>query len=100
MATIDVKRSHTLDLVTAKARAETLAKDLESKLGITWRWEGDVIKFSAASGVAKGATGSVSVNTTQVRVEIDLPFLLRAMKGSIRAKVDKKLDALTLPAPA
>lgn len=98
MATIDVKRNHTLDLALAKERAEGLANDLQSKLGITWRWEGDTIKFSAQSGVAKGVTGSVAVSTSEVRVEIDLPFLMRAMKGTLKSKVDDKLDKLTAPA--
>ncbi len=97
MATIDIQRSHSLALDTAKTRAEKLAKDLESRLGITWRWEGEDIKFSATSGVAKGVTGKVSVSTTQVRVEIDLPLLMRAMKGTLTGKVEKKLDDLTAP---
>ncbi len=98
MATIDIKRAHSLELETAKGRAEDLANDLQEKLGITWRWEGEAIKFTAQSGVAKGVKGSVSVNTSQVRVEIDLPLLMRAMKGTLVGKVEKKLDKLTAPA--
>jgi putative polyhydroxyalkanoate system protein len=94
MATIDIKRAHTLDLAEAKTRAEALAKNMQEKLGIRWSWEGDNIKFDAPSGAAKGATGTVSVNTSQVRVEIDLPFLLRAVKGTIEGKVTEKLDKL------
>lgn len=97
MATIDIKRNHTLPLDTAKSRAEDLANDLQQKLGITWRWEGDAIKFTASSGVAKGVKGSVAVGGSDVRVEIDLPLLMRAMKGTLVGKVEKKLDALTAP---
>ena len=92
MATIDISRSHALGLETAKVRAEQLANDMKTKLGITWRWSGDDIAFEAASGAAKGANGKVGVTATQVRVEIDLPFLLRAMKGTIAGKVTDKLD--------
>ena len=94
MATIDIKRAHTLDLAEAKKRAEALATDMQAKLGIEWSWEGDNIKFDAPSGAAKGAKGTVSVDTSQVRVEIDLPFLLRAVKGTIEGKVTEKLDKL------
>ena len=94
MATIDIKRAHTLDLAEAKKRAEALATDMQAKLGIQWAWEGDNIKFDAPSGAAKGAKGTVSVNTSEVRVEIDLPFLLRAVKGTIEGKVTEKLDKL------
>ncbi len=94
MATIDIRRSHTLEKDEAKKRAEELAKSMEQKLGIRWRWEGDRIRFDAPSGAAKGATGAVSVEPTQVRVEIDLPFLLRAVKGMVEGKINEKLDAL------
>ena len=94
MATIDIARSHRLDLTVAKERAQQLAEDLEVKLGIDWRWEGDDIRFKADRGKAKGAKGAVRVTTSQVRVEIDLPFLLRALKGMVAGKVNDKLDKL------
>lgn len=94
MATIDIRRAHTLDKDTAKQKAETLAKGMESKLGIRWRWEGDKIKFDAPSGAAKGASGQVSVDASHVRVEIDLPLLLRAVKGTIEGRVNDELTKL------
>jgi putative polyhydroxyalkanoate system protein len=94
MATIDISRPHSLDTGLAKQRAEELAKGMESKLGIRWRWDGDTIRFDAPSGAAKGATGTVNVDASKVRVQIDLPFLLRAIKGTIESKVNDKLDKL------
>jgi len=94
MATIDIRRQHTLSKDEAKKRSEELAKSMQEKLGIRWQWQGDVIGFDAPSGAAKGATGKVSVDGSSVRVEIDLPFLLRAMKGMIESRVNEKLDAL------
>lgn len=92
MATIDIRRSHTLGKETARQRAEIIAKGMEAKLGIRWRWEGDTIKFDAPSGAAKGATGIVGVSDSDVRVEIDLPFLLRAVKGTIEGRVNDELN--------
>ncbi len=92
MATIDIKRNHALGKEVAKQKAETLAKGMESKMGIRWKWEGDKIKFDAPSGAAKGATGQVSVADSEVRVEIDLPFLLRAVKGTIEGRVNDELN--------
>jgi putative polyhydroxyalkanoate system protein len=94
MATIDIRRSHTLDKDEAKRRAEALAKGMEEKLGIRWHWDGDEIRFDAPSGAAKGATGTVKVDAKDVRVAVDLPFLLRAIKGTIEGKIDQKLDEL------
>ncbi len=94
MATIDIRRSHTLDKEEAKRRAEQLANGLQEKLGIRWHWDGDRIRFDAPSGAAKGASGVVSVDGQAVRVEVDLPFLLRAVKGTVESKINQKLDDL------
>lgn len=94
MATIDIRRQHTLSKEDAKKRAEELARGMEQKLGIRWKWAGDNIEFDAPSGTAKGATGKVSVDGAAVRVEIDLPFLLRPMKGMVESKVVEKLESL------
>ncbi|MEJ7727759.1 MAG: polyhydroxyalkanoic acid system family protein [Polyangiaceae bacterium] len=94
MATIDIRRSHSLSTEEAKKKAEQLARDLEGSIGIKWQWEGDRIRFEALSGAAKGAKGTVSVEATSVAVAIDLPFLLRPMKGMVEGKVNKKLDAM------
>ena len=61
MATIDIRRSHKHDKDEAKRRAEALAKSMEEKLGLRWKWEGDLIKFDAPSGAAKGTSGTVKV---------------------------------------
>jgi len=94
MATIDITRSHTLDKEEAKRRAEALAKGLEDKIGIRWSWDGDKIRFDAPSGAAKGASGTVYVEPKDIRVEVDLPFLLRAVKGTVASKINQKLDDL------
>ncbi|MGK4007452.1 polyhydroxyalkanoic acid system family protein [Sorangium sp. So ce1036] len=94
MATIDIRRQHSLDKEEAKKRAEQLAQGMEDKLGITWRWDGDLIRFEAPGGAAKGTKGVVRVEASAVQVEIDLPFLLKAMKGMVESKVNEKLDSV------
>jgi putative polyhydroxyalkanoate system protein len=59
-----------------------------------WKWEGDVIVFDAPSGAAKGTKGKVSVANSEVRVEVDLPFMLRMLKGTIESKIEEKLGQL------
>jgi putative polyhydroxyalkanoate system protein len=97
MATIDMRRKHTMTREQTRAKAEELAKGMVEKLGIRWRWEGDAIKFDTPSGAAKGVTGEVAVSDTEVRVQIDLPFLLRAIKGVVEGKVKEKLDQIVGP---
>ncbi len=94
MATIEVRRSHNLSTEDARKRAEELARSLEEKLGLQWKWQGDRLVFSAPSGPAKGTEGSVEVGKADVSVKIDLPFMLRMVKGKVEAKVAEKLDKL------
>jgi putative polyhydroxyalkanoate system protein len=94
MSTIDVRRTHTLPKEEAKKRAEDLASSMKEKFELEWRWEGDRIAFDAPRGIAKGTTGSVDVGDKEVRVQIDLPFLLRVLKGKVESKVNEKLDKL------
>jgi len=91
MSTIDVRRSHALDKEEARKRAEELARAMQSRFDLTWHWEGDRIIFEAPRGAAKGTKGSVEVTDQEVRVQIDLPLLLRVMKATVESKVSEKL---------
>ncbi|HEY4012553.1 MAG TPA: polyhydroxyalkanoic acid system family protein [Polyangiaceae bacterium] len=91
MSTIDVRRSHTLSKEEAKKRAEELAKSMQNRFDLDWRWEGDHIVFEAPRGAAKGTKGSVEVTGSEVRVQIDLPLMLRMLKGTVESKVSEKL---------
>jgi putative polyhydroxyalkanoate system protein len=94
MPTIDIRRSHALAKDEAKKRAEELAKSMQEKLELDWRWEGDRITFEAARGPARGSKGSVEVTDRDVRVQIDLPFLLRMLKSTVENRVREKLAEL------
>ncbi|HLK37525.1 MAG TPA: polyhydroxyalkanoic acid system family protein [Polyangiaceae bacterium] len=94
MATIDVVRSHSLPKEEARTRAETFAKAMQQKLDLEWHWQGDRILFEAPRGAAKGSKGSVEVTDKDVRVQIDLPILLRMLKSAVESKVNEKLNQL------
>lgn len=94
MASIDIKKNHSLGLAPAKEKVGKVAERLQSKLGITWKWEGDKVAFHADSGMAKGVKGTIAVSDSDVHTQIDLPFLLKAMKGTIEKKVQEELAQL------
>ena len=95
MSTIDISKNHTLSKEDARAKAEELARSMEQKIGIEWKWDGDAIAFNAPSGVAKGTKGHVEVSDKAVRVTVDLPLMLRVMKGTIESKIHEKLDTIS-----
>lgn len=94
MATIDVRRAHSLSKEEARKRAEDFARNMQQRFELEWKWDGDRILFEAPRGAAKGTRGSVDVGDKDVHVQIDLPFLLRMMKGTVESKVHEKLDKL------
>jgi putative polyhydroxyalkanoate system protein len=94
MATIDIRRSHSISKDDAKKLAEQLAVSMQQKLDLDWRWDGDRIAFEATRGSAKGTKGSVDVTDKDVRVQIDLPMMLRMMKGMVESRVEEKLKQL------
>jgi putative polyhydroxyalkanoate system protein len=94
MSTIDISRGHALPKEEAKKRAEDLAKNLAAKFELNWAWDGDTIRFDAPRGAAKGTKGEVNVGDKEVRVQIDLPFLLKMLKGTVESRVQEKLNQL------
>ncbi|GAC1543748.1 MAG: polyhydroxyalkanoic acid system family protein [Polyangiales bacterium] len=94
MATIEQRKSHNLGKEAARKKAEELADQLKTKLSIEWAWRGDTIEFEAKSGAAKGTKGTVDVTDTEIVVKIDLPFMLRPLKGMVESRVKEKLDAI------
>jgi putative polyhydroxyalkanoate system protein len=95
MATIEMEKRHTIGKEEARKKAEELADRMKEKIGIEWAWSGDTIKFEAKSGAAKGAKGNVAVTDTNIRVEVDLPFMLRPLKGMVEGKIKEKLDTIS-----
>jgi putative polyhydroxyalkanoate system protein len=89
MPTISIKRRHKLGHAKAKAAAEKIARDLNERFDLDYEWEGDHIAFERP-----GLSGSLHVGKTNVSLDVELSFLLAALKGPIEREIHKRLDAL------
>ena len=89
MPAISIKRRHKLDHKKAKAAAEKIARDLNKRFGLAYEWEGDNIAFERP-----GLSGSLQVGKADVRLDVELSFVLFALKGPIEQQINKELDAL------
>jgi putative polyhydroxyalkanoate system protein len=89
MPTISIKRRHKLDQKKAKVAAEKIARDLNKRFDLSYEWEGDHIAFERP-----GLSGSLHVGKTNVQLDVELSFLLYALKGPIEREINKELDAL------
>jgi len=98
MATILIRRPHQLSFDEARKRAEILARRIQQRLSVSWRWEGETMRLSAPPGPASGVKGLVSLTPGQVQIEVDLPLALRPVKRMLEDKLHHKLDLLLGPA--
>ena len=97
MHDIDIKRAHNMGLKAARAAADKMADHLGRKFGLQGGWKGNVLGFERP-----GVTGSLAVDDKDLRLTVNLGFLLKAMRGSIENAVQEELDKLfagKAPAP-
>lgn len=87
MSTINISRSHSMGRTAARTAVEKVAEQLEDKLGASYRWEQDTLRFNGG-----GAKGQIEVEPETVRVEIKLGMLLSAMKGMVKKQAEGYLD--------
>lgn len=89
MANIHIKRKHNLSHSEAKVRVEELAKDLKNKLGASYQWDGDSLRFQRA-----GASGSISIGEQVVEVNVKIGLVLAPMKGMIECSIHEGFDVV------
>lgn len=89
MATIRIERSHQLSHGDAKALVERVARDLEKRFDLRWRWDGDDVHFTRP-----GASGFMRVGATALVLEVRLGLLLSPLKPAIERQMNANLDAL------
>jgi putative polyhydroxyalkanoate system protein len=87
--TITIDRPHHRSQSEAKAMAERLARELEKRLDLAWKWEGDDIHFRRP-----GVCGSMHVGDTDILLRVQLGLLLAPLKPAIERQMNAELDAL------
>jgi putative polyhydroxyalkanoate system protein len=89
MPHLSIERAHHLPQGEAKALAERLARDFESRFALAWHWDADTIHFRRP-----GLSGSMRVGPATIALELSLGLLLGAMKPAIERRIDAELDRL------
>lgn len=87
MAVIDIRRSHTRTMKTAKAAVERVANAIAKEYGIQHHWDGDMLRFDRS-----GVKGHIAVGKGDLHVRVELGFLMSAMKPMIEREIERKLD--------
>lgn len=85
MATIDITKNHTLGKAGVKTKVDEVLARIGGSLGLQGSWNGDTYN------ITKPATGTFSITDTSVRVQIELSFIQRALKGTIEDRINSEL---------
>lgn len=89
MPTIAIKRRHKLDPKKAKAAAQKVAKELGARYQLVCSWDGDEVSFERP-----GVSGCMHVGKSEVRLDVQLSFLMTPLKGPIEHAINQELDRL------
>ncbi len=100
MPTIRIQRAHAQSPHALRRQAEAVARRLEARHAVRWSFVDNRLGLVAASGVASGARGSVTIGEADVTVELHLPFGLRPMRGFVERELVRRLDELLASAAA
>ncbi|MBN8714748.1 MAG: polyhydroxyalkanoic acid system family protein [Xanthomonadales bacterium] len=87
MATIDIERTHHLDIAGVRTLIDDLAAGLHRQYGLDRHWQGDVLQLSG-----NGVSGAISIDARSVRVTAELGFLLRPWRRKIEQDIRTRLE--------
>jgi putative polyhydroxyalkanoate system protein len=90
---IDLRRTHGLAPAEARAMAERLLERLGREFGLQGHWAGDTLRFQRP-----GVQGHLALGPEELRLQVTLGFLLKAMRGRIERAIAQELDRLFPPA--
>lgn len=88
MAKISLAHAHTLGKSQARQVVEQVVAELASKHQIQSVWHGDTLNIKRS-----GLDGTLAVTDEAVNIQVNLGFLLSAVKPIIEREINEELDA-------
>jgi putative polyhydroxyalkanoate system protein len=92
MASIRIVKTHHLNHKKAREVAEAVARDLEKKYNLAYKWDGDNIVFGRS-----GVSGRLHVAKERFELRAELGFLLAMFKPAIEHEIHSEFDRLVPP---
>lgn len=92
--TVSLSIPHDLTQAEARQRLQTGLTDLRSKFGdkataIHEQWTDNRLDF-AVTAMNQSITGRVDVTPSDVKVEVDLPWMLAMLAGKFKGRVEEE----------
>ena len=87
--TVNVPHQHTK--LEARTRIDQGFSKVQEQIGgkgvhVDQHWTGDRMDF-AAHAMGQKITGNLTVEDSQIRIEVDLPWMLKALSGTVQEKL-------------
>ena len=93
MPDIKFVRRHALSVAQARKIAQKAADDLAEEYELESEWEGDTLNFARS-----GVNGAMDVTSSEIKLEVNLGFLLKPFKNKFEQHISHRLDELLLAA--
>lgn len=87
MPSIDIVQPHSKTMKEARASVDRVADKIAERFQVGCAWNGDTLEFQRS-----GVTGEIRVAKEDVRVIVNLGFLLTALKGPIESEIHRVLE--------
>ena len=87
MSHIDIRHPLALPMALARKAVQEVADKLDTRFGMSSRWEGDTLHFQRS-----GVDGHIALEPKELHVSAKLGFLLSAMKGPIEQEIRRVLS--------
>jgi putative polyhydroxyalkanoate system protein len=87
MPSIDIVQPHDKSMKDAKAAVDRVADKIAERFQVDCGWKGNTMEFKRS-----GVTGEITVAKDEVRVVVNLGFLLSALKGPIESEIHRVLE--------
>ncbi len=87
MPSIDITQPHDKSKKDARAAVDRVAEKIGERFQVSCGWEGDVLQFNRS-----GVHGEITLGKNDVRIVVNLGFLLSALKGPIESEIHRVLE--------
>ena len=90
MSTIRIQRAHRQTLTALRRTAEAIARRIEQRHDVRWRWMGDSMELTAPPGIAGGARGRDHRRRGRGHRASHLPLALFPARGMVERKACRR----------
>jgi putative polyhydroxyalkanoate system protein len=87
LSRISIRRTHGLPRARAVEAVDAVVGRLQDEYAIQSRWAGSTLHFERA-----GLSGTLELSATELTIDVELGFLLGALRASIASGIERHLD--------